>query len=171
MFGIFGLEIAAASGVDLSVISQSISSFGKEAVSLAVKVIEAVADTLGKFFSSEHGKFLLSGGYFYSVVMSAKLGIQQLKNLSNLLEYLPGFWEKVRGIEVSIQVFDNFLFSHTITYLNGKGEPICGSTAFSNGDRYTWKLVDGVYYVLIKGEWVLIDDQEWRPGKPLPPGV
>ena len=97
--------------------------------------------------------------------------LQQFKNLLNLLEYFPGFLDQVGGFSLSTKVFDTFSQSVTVTYLNGKGEPVCGSTTFSNGDCYVWKLVDGVYYVLINGEWVSITDPEWGPGKPLPPGM
>ena len=114
---------------------------------------------------------LIKGGILIDTIkICAKIEIQTLRNILNLLEYLPEFWKQVRGFSVEIVVFDNFSFAVVVTFLNGKGEPICGSVAFNNGDRYVWKLVNSVYYVLIKGEWVPVEDPEWRPGKPLPPG-
>jgi len=69
-------------------------------------------------------------------------------------------------------ILDDLSVALVITFVDADGNPICGSVAFSNGDRYVWMLVDGVYYVLVDGEWVPIDeDEEWEPGEPLPCGV
>ena len=113
----------------------------------------------------------IAGGSLYSALKTiAKIEIQTLRNILNLLEFLPGFWKQVREFIVGIKVFDDFSFAVIVTFLNGKGEPICGSVTFSNGDRYVWKLVDGVCYVLINGKWIPIENDEWDIGDPLPCG-
>ena len=60
MFGISGFETAAASGIDISVISEDISSFGKEALLLAGEVVKAVFGILKDFFMINLGNLIQS---------------------------------------------------------------------------------------------------------------
>ncbi len=85
---------------------------------------------------------------------------------------LFGEVSKAKGVPggnvMFIFMLDNLGFCLLITFFDSAGNPICGSVAFSNGDRYIWKFKDKVYYVLIDGEWVAMPS-DWKPGDPLPP--
>jgi len=83
--------------------------------------------------------------------------------------WFEGFLEQVAAFVISVGMTDSLDVFLMVTFLNAKGEEICGSVSFSNGDRYSWKKVDGVYYVLIDGEWVPVEDPYWKPGDELPP--
>ncbi|MBU7028173.1 MAG: RHS repeat protein [Theionarchaea archaeon] len=157
MFLLCGIALApfaAAAGV-----AEGIASFGAKAVSLAYSVLQKAYIAL---------KAIRTAGILADLKIEGTLKLQTLRNILDLLEHLEGFLDQVAAFEISVGMTDSLDLVLMVTFLNAKGEKICGSVAFSNGDRYSWKLVDGVYYVLIDGEWVPVDDPDWKPGDELP---
>lgn len=47
-----------------------------------------------------------------------------------------------------------------VTLFNGPGE--------EDDISYEWKYSEGKYWILVDGEWVPVEDPEWKPGMPLP---
>jgi RHS repeat-associated protein len=145
-------------------LAKDIASFGADVVSLVCNVMKGVIKVLSTFLGNDLVKTIVSG------MTAERVGvtyIQTLRNILELLEHLAGFWKHVRGFDVWVGVTDSLQLVVMVVFFNAKGEAICGSVAFSNGDRYVWKLVNGVYYVLINGDWVEMPE-DWKVGDPLP---